>query len=216
YQPGFEDLSLTWGKGGAPAVYVQYEANLNNLLARPEAVAFIAMGGILRYVAELYEENLVYRFAQGPSLQVTQFDKGAAYLYLRGGEEEFYTTDQVSHSEVGILLGVLPGAHPGQLRTLWPTPELFESESPHMRGYLSEGAYAILENIRREIFVSHDPRWRTRAQWREYFRVGCKRIHEPAVVPSDKDFKDGEDLFRRSFPVSWLNMEIPDIILPEE
>ncbi|KAJ6465891.1 hypothetical protein C8R47DRAFT_1224206, partial [Mycena vitilis] len=136
YQPGYEDLTLVWGKGGAPGAYVQYEANLNNLLSRPQAVAFIGLGGVLRYVAELYEENLVFRFAQGPSLQVTQFDKGEAYLYTRDGEEDFYTTDRVSHGEVGILLGTLPGAHPGQERTLWPTPEVFESESPHMRGYL--------------------------------------------------------------------------------
>ncbi|KAJ6463804.1 hypothetical protein C8R47DRAFT_992408 [Mycena vitilis] len=216
YQPGYEDLTLVWGKGGAAGAYVQYEANLNNLLGRPQAVAFIGLGGVLRYVAELYEENLVFRFAQGPSLQVTQFDKGEAYLYTRDGEEDFYTTDGVSHSEIGILLGTLPGAHPGQERTLWPTPEVFENESPHMRGYLSEGAYAILENIRKEIFVRKAYRWRTRSQWKEYFRVGCKRVHEPDIIPSDNDFERGEDIFKRSFPINWLNMEISDIKLPEE
>ncbi|KAJ6457203.1 hypothetical protein C8R47DRAFT_995798, partial [Mycena vitilis] len=191
----------------------QYEANLNNLLGRPQAVAFIGLGGVLRYVAELYEENLVYRFAQGPSLQVTQFDKGEAYLYTRDGEEDFYTTDGVSHSEVGILLGTLPGAHPGQERTLWPSPEVFENESPHMRGYLLEGAYAILENLRKDIFVRKAYRWRTRSQWKEYFRVGCKRVHEPDIIPSDGDFGRGEDIFKCSFPINWLNMEIADMKL---
>jgi hypothetical protein len=216
YEPGFVDLPLIWGgPGGNAGQYVQYEGNLNNLLARPEAVAFVPMGGVPRYVAELYDETIVRRYVRGPSYQVSQFDKGAAFLYSRGGEEVFYTTDSVSNSEVNILLGTIPGAHPGNQTTLWPTPEVFESECEHMRGYLSEGALAILDYIRRDILEFHKYRWRTRSQWKEYFRVGCKKVYQAQIVPKSKDFKVGEELFARSYPVLWPDMEIADITLPE-
>ncbi|KAJ7793229.1 hypothetical protein B0H13DRAFT_1492518, partial [Mycena leptocephala] len=191
YAPGYVDLPLTWtGVGGGPAAYNQYEARMGPLLARPEAVAFIGHGGVVRFVAEVYEENLVYRFAQGPSLQVSQFDKGEAVLLHRNGEGTFYTTDRVSPSEIYLLLGHIAGANPSADRTLWPTPEVFECESPHMRGYLSLGCHAILDNLRRDIIEFKRYKWRTYSQWKEYFRVGSKRIHEPKVVPKKRDFDE--------------------------
>ncbi|KAJ6571913.1 hypothetical protein B0H19DRAFT_1255836 [Mycena capillaripes] len=216
YEPGFTDLQLSWGSGGPVACYVQYEANLHVLLARLEAVAFVCMGSVMRYVANLYNPDIVYRFAHGLSLQVSQFDKGVAHLYNRNGEEEFYTTDRVSPDEIGILLGIMPGNNPGAMRTLWPPPEVFESESLHMCGYLSEGAFAILENLRCNIFEKKKYKWRTKAHWHKYFRVGNRNEHTPAVVPKKKDFEAGEALFAASFPVQWLNMEIVDITLLEE
>jgi hypothetical protein len=69
YSPGYVDLPLVWsGPGGGPAVYAQYEGRVGPLLGRPEAVTFVPLGGVCRFVAEVYDPKIVYRYAQGPSV----------------------------------------------------------------------------------------------------------------------------------------------------
>jgi hypothetical protein len=217
YTPGYVDLPLIWsGPGGGPAVYGQYEGRVGSLLRRPEAIAFVPMGGVCRFVAEVYDERIVYRYAQGPSLQVSEFDEGEARRIDRYGNSVFYTTDRVSNSEIYLLLGHIAGANSGADRTLWPTPEVFECECPHMHGYLSEGSYLILANLRRDIIERKRYKWRTYSQWKEYFRVGAKGDHEPKSVPKTKDFEAGAEMIKRVFPINWLDMDIGEIVLPEE
>ncbi|KAJ7831278.1 hypothetical protein B0H13DRAFT_2371501 [Mycena leptocephala] len=195
YAPGYVDLPLVWtGPGGGPAVY----------------------GGVCRFVAEVYDERIVYRYAQGPSLQVSEFDAGESRRINGPSGNIFYTTDRISNSEIYLLLGHIAGMSSSADRTLWPTPEVFECESPHMRGYLSEGSYRILANLRRDIVEQKRYKWCTYSQWKEYFRVGAKGDHEPKSVPSAKDFEAGVEMIRCAFPINWLNMEIGDIVLPEE
>jgi hypothetical protein len=217
YAPGYVDLPLVWtGPRGGPAVYGQYEGRVGSLLQRPESVAFVPLGGVCRFVAEVYDERIVYRYAQGPSLQVSEFDEGDAKRIDRYHGSIFYTADRVSNSEIYLLLGHIAGASSNADRTLWPTPEVFECESPHMRGYLSEGSYLILSNLRRDIIERKRYKWRTYSQWKEYFRVGAKRDHEPKSIPEAKDFEAGAEIIRRAFPINWLDMDIGEIILPKE
>ncbi|KAJ7813628.1 hypothetical protein B0H13DRAFT_2382333 [Mycena leptocephala] len=217
YAPGYVDQPLVWtGPGGGPAVYGQYEGRVGSLLKRPEAIAFVPIGGVCRFVSEVYDEDIVYRYARGPSLQVSEFDEGEARRIDRLGGSAFYTADRVSNSEIYLLLGHIAGESSSADRTLWPTPEVFECESPHMRGYLSEGAHAILSNLRRDIIEKKRYKWRTYSQWKEYFRVGSKRIHEPKSIPRKADFEAGAEMIKRAFPINWLEMEIGNIILPEE
>ncbi|KAJ7811861.1 hypothetical protein B0H13DRAFT_1541333, partial [Mycena leptocephala] len=217
YAPGYVDQPLIWtGPGGGPAVYGQYEGRVGPLLQRPEAIAFVPMGGVCRFVAEVYDEDIVYRYARGPSLQVSEFDEGEGRQIDRFDGSAFYTTDRVSNSEIFLLLGHIAGANSGADRTLWPTPEVFECKSPHMRGYLSDGAYAILENLCRDIIEKKRYKWRTYSQWKEYFRVGSKRDHEPKSIPRKRDLEVGAEMIKRVFPINWLDMEIGDIVLPEE
>ncbi|KAJ7793329.1 hypothetical protein B0H13DRAFT_1675580 [Mycena leptocephala] len=217
YTPGYVDQPLVWtGAGGGPAVYGQYEGRVGSLLGRPEAVAFVPLGGVCCFIAEVYDENIVYRYARGPSLQVSEFDEGEARRIERLEGDVFYTSDRVSNSEIFLLLGHIAGSSSSADRTLWPTPEVFECESPHMRGYLSEGAYSILTNLRRDILDKKRYKWCTYSQWKEYFHVGSKRIHEPKAIPKKKDFEEGAELINRAFPINWLEMDIGDIVLPEE
>ncbi|KAJ7873401.1 hypothetical protein B0H13DRAFT_2349097 [Mycena leptocephala] len=217
YTPGYVDLPLVWsGPGGGPAVYGQYEGRVGSLLGRPEAIAFVPMGGVCRFVAEVYDEKIVYRYAQGPSLQVSEFDEGEARRIDRFNGSTFYITDRVSHSEIYLLLGHIAGSDSGGDRTLWPTPEVFECESSHMRGYLSEGSYLILANLRRDIIERKRYKWRTYSQWKEYFRVGSKGDHEPKSIPKTKDFEAGAEIIKRAFPINWLDLDIGEIVLPEE
>ncbi|KAK7050661.1 hypothetical protein R3P38DRAFT_3174140 [Favolaschia claudopus] len=226
YEPGFVDMPLRWdSRGGAAAVYLAYEGNLNALLERPEAVAFIALGGVYRYVAELYRPDLVRRFAKGPSQQVSYFDRGESHLYVRDEGECFYTRDHVTISECNILLGFVPqgGGQDGD-RTLWPPPEAFERFTYAMRGYLSKKAFDALEELRRAI-QGPLPRlvWRTRAGWRDYFRqgwIGINRREEEEAkgerIPEAKDFEAAKALFSETFPDCWADTDVADIVVPEE
>ncbi|KAJ6602594.1 hypothetical protein DFH09DRAFT_859520, partial [Mycena vulgaris] len=176
--------------------------HLNALLARPHAVAFIGMGGIMCLVAEYFNEDLVQHFAQGPSLQVTEYQRGRTFLVPNGADDEFFTTDQVSDSEVAMLMGAIPGSRPGKMSTLWPTQEVMESGSLHMRGYVSAGAYKIFWNLKEDMFRHKKYIWRTRAEWKSYC-TGEKGEYAPAVVPTKEDFTIGTQLLDRSFPIMW-------------
>ncbi|KAJ7884924.1 hypothetical protein B0H13DRAFT_1889761 [Mycena leptocephala] len=198
YTPGYVDLPLVWtGPGGGPAVYSQYEGRVGSLLKCPEAIAFVPIGGVCR-------------------LQVSEFDEGESRKINRFSNSTFYTTDRVSNSEIFLLLGHIAGSDSSGGRTLWPTPEVFECESPHMRGYLSEGSYLILSNLRRDIIDRKRYKWRTYSQWKEYFRVGSKGDHEPKSIPKTKDFVEGAEMIKRAFPINWLDLDIGEIVLPEE
>jgi hypothetical protein len=215
YTPGYVDPPMIWNAGSAEAQYEVYKVRLLSLLSRPHAVAFIPLGGVARYVAELYEGDLVGRFAEGPSIQVSKYQKGQMMLVERDGKEVAYTTDQVSHSEVSTLLGRIPGNQPSADSTLWPPQELLESDSAHMRGYISTGAYDLLKYLSHAILREERYVWRTRAEWKSFLHSGSKGKYAPLTVPSKSDFEEGKKLLKRSFPLSWLNAEVANIQLPE-
>ncbi|KAJ7811117.1 hypothetical protein B0H13DRAFT_1926920 [Mycena leptocephala] len=104
--------------------------------------------------------------------------------------------------------------HPSADTTLWPPPDVLESESAHFTGYLSQGAYTLLEDLRSKILDEHKYEWRTRAQWKTYLVKGSKGEHKPAYVPSKKDFAKGKGLFERSFSENWDKEDIADLEFP--
>ncbi|KAJ7846459.1 hypothetical protein B0H13DRAFT_2363010 [Mycena leptocephala] len=104
YDIGFVESYLQFGSGGATC-YGRYLAQILALLSCPHAIAFIAAGGILSFITQIYDKELVYRFLEGPSIQVTQFAKGKTCWVNNGEEDEVWSTDQVSEGEISILLG---------------------------------------------------------------------------------------------------------------
>ncbi|KAJ7693476.1 hypothetical protein B0H16DRAFT_1751490 [Mycena metata] len=215
YEPGYLDHPLIWKTNGSALVYGQYEAGLQDLLNRDNAVAFIGLGGSLCYIAEKYNLDLVQRFARGPSLQVTQFGKGQMSLFPQGGTETFFTRDRVSASEIGMLEGLIAGASPGSERTLWPSTAVIEAECPHWNGYLNAGLYAILENVGKDL-NKRIYCWHTFGQWREYFCTGCKGIHAAGPKSTDEDFFIGGSIFDHAFPVNWQTVNVRDLEIPEQ
>ncbi|KAJ7881651.1 hypothetical protein B0H13DRAFT_1629950 [Mycena leptocephala] len=215
FTPGYVDAPMARSANGPEAQYVLYEGGLYHLLARPEAIAFLYAGGVLKFVAEAYSKDLAHRLVKGPSAQVTEFQKGKTLRVMQAGESVFYTTDQISNSEISILLGHIPGEHPGTDTTLWPSPAIFEKYSTHMRGYVSSGVNDILERLRRSIIDDKCYIWRTRAEWREFMRVGAKGKFAPSKIPSSLDFTEGQRLLDRCLPISWQHAPVLDIELPE-
>ncbi|KAK6996415.1 hypothetical protein R3P38DRAFT_3222024 [Favolaschia claudopus] len=221
YQPGYVDEPLLWNKAGVMATYTDYLAKLSALLSRPESIAFVRMGGVLRYIAELYNREIVQTFANGPSLQVTHFDKGETKLF-DNDLSEFYTADSVSPSEISLLIGRIPGNDQESETTLWPPPEIFESSTWVVRGYLSARAFKLLESVRKEIFGAVPSLcWRNRGAWNQFFRAPrfnstrAKDRDFDGIVPSASNFEEGQRLFEKSYPVDWRDMNISDIVLPE-
>jgi hypothetical protein len=214
YAPGYVDPPITWNVAGGAMNFGLYQGSLYHLLALPHAIAFVPKGGVCRFVAEVFDKNIVHRYAQGPSVQVTQYNRGHSIVLPRGRDGSLYVTDQVSEREVSILLGHVPGKHPSADTTLWPPPDVLESESAHFTGYLSQGAYALLEDLRSKILEEHKYEWRTRAQWKTYLVKGSKGEHKPTSVPSKKDFAKGKSLFERSFSENWDKEDIADLEFP--
>ncbi|KAJ7147067.1 hypothetical protein C8R43DRAFT_1129853 [Mycena crocata] len=214
YAPGYVDTLLTYGHGGE-ALYRQYVVQMNALVRRPHAVAFIGLGGIMAFVATKFDPDLPRRFARGPSIQVTEFLKGDTILCVDGDDECHYTADQVSSSEEAMLLGLIPSG-PMTDATLWPSREVLESESAHFSGYTSAGCLAMFENLWKDLTKEKKFIWRTRAGWKEYFKRGNKGTYAPQVIPKAKDFAKGEKLFQRSFPINWELAKVAALKFPEE
>ncbi|KAJ7829844.1 hypothetical protein B0H13DRAFT_1544397, partial [Mycena leptocephala] len=131
YAPGYVDPPIMWGNEGPAANYDVYLVSLFRLLKLPHAIAFVGLGGILRFIAEVYDKDIVYRWVRGPSAQVTEFNRGHSIILPHGRDGTIYTTDQVSNRDIATLLGHVPGKHPSADTTLWPPPEVLESESGH-------------------------------------------------------------------------------------
>jgi hypothetical protein len=216
YAPGYVDPPIAWGSEGPAANYGVYVVSLFHLLKLPHAIAFVGLGGILRYIAEVYDQTIVHRWVRGPSVQVTEYNRGHSIVLPHGREGTLYTTDQVSNRDIAMLLGHIPGKHPSMDATLWPPPELLESESGHVKGYISEGAFALFENLRKGIINEHKYEWRTRAGWKAYLKRGSKGTHTPLHVPNAKDFAVGRKIFECSFPEDWAYADVATIELPEK
>ncbi|KAJ7176695.1 hypothetical protein C8R46DRAFT_1029989 [Mycena filopes] len=212
YAPGYVDTCIAYGKGGAEA-YARYLRIVADVLCRPNAIGFIFAGGILSFIAQLYDPDLFARLRQGPSAAVTEYNRGVVVL-ASPESKEFLIGDGVSPNEESLLVGHAATGDPSTESWLWPHPDLLEKESRHARGVWSEGLYQMFENLRDEI-QSGGREWRTRKEWVSYFRGGNKGKFAPKHVPSKADFAVGTGIIRRSFPVDWNYRPIRKIVLPE-
>jgi hypothetical protein len=215
YNLGYVDQVMTWAGSSDAAQFGVYMGSIYQLLQKPNAIAFVAKGGICKFVAELFAPDLVYRFVRGPSEQVSEFGKGKTTRLMIDGESTLCISDQVSDVEVAILLGHVKGKNADQERSLWPSQALLEQHSLHVRGYLSASAYTVLEYLSNRILVEKVYDWKTKAEWKAYLRGGSKGEHTPAVVPSKGDFEKGWHILDNSFPVDWQHAAVSKIVLPE-
>ncbi|KAJ6525791.1 hypothetical protein DFH09DRAFT_860026, partial [Mycena vulgaris] len=130
-EPGFSELSLTWN--GGPNTRTAYMNLAGNVVRKPWAGAFLALGGIINRIALWIDIDLPHRYAQGPSTRVTEYYRG---FMLKGvvqsgdemGEEEVLARDQVSNDEINVLLGYINKGHPNSDVYLFPPQWLLEKE----------------------------------------------------------------------------------------
>jgi hypothetical protein len=213
YAYGYGDQLMQWS-GGGEEQYRLYQGSLH-ILGRPNAVAFLGMGGLCKFVAEVYAPDLADRFARGPSHQVAEFVAGKQRWISVDGEAAAHSTDQVSPREVSILLGQVSGKRESDAVSLWPPLALLEKHCPHVRGYLSIGAYDFLESLRRKIVDEKKYEWKSNAEWKRVLRGSAKGKFVPAVVPTQANFDEMDDVLARSFPVDWGEVSLGKLGLPE-
>ncbi|KAJ7300366.1 hypothetical protein DFH08DRAFT_152127 [Mycena albidolilacea] len=127
------------------------------------------------------------------------------------------STTKSQTSRVAILLGHVKGKNSDQERSLWPSQALLEQHSLHVRGYLSAGAYTLLEYLGNRILVEKIYNWRTKAEWKAYLRSGNKGPHAPSTVPSKSNFDEleGWRILDSSFPANCQHAPVSKIVLPE-
>ncbi|KAJ7604408.1 hypothetical protein DFH06DRAFT_1349436 [Mycena polygramma] len=214
YTPGYVDQCIPYTIGGV-AAYGKYLATIGNLLNRPHATAFLYAGGILSFIATFYNPDLIRRLMGGPSMQVTQFNRGDTVLLKDDEGDVFLVSDCVSPSEVSMLLGHVPTGNSSTETSLWPHPSLLEKESTHVHGIWTKSYYAMLENLKGDLAEGHY-RWCTHREWKAYFHGGNRGTHAPEHVASAADFMEGADLLRRSFPADWNLCPTLSITMPEK
>jgi hypothetical protein len=216
YDMGYVDQVMTWAGTSEAAQFGVYMGSIFQLLQKPNTIAFIAKGGICKFVAELFAPDLAYRFVRGLSEQVSEFGKGKTLRVMIDGQSTLCISDQVSDVEVAILLGHIKGKNADQERSLWPSQALLEQHSLHVRGYTSSGTHSVFEYLRRRIMVQKIYDWKTKAEWKAYLRSGSKGEHAPSVVPDKADFEKGWRILDNSFPVDWQHAAVSKITLPEQ
>jgi hypothetical protein len=172
-------------------------------------------GGILSFIAQIYDKELVYRFLEGPSVQVTQFAKGKTCWVNDGEGDEVWSTDQVSEGEISVLLGHVVTGNPATDTFLWPHPSWLEKESDHFHGVWTAGAYQFMQNLKRHIIDEKDYVWRTRKEWTRFIRTGNRGQYAAVQIPTMADFSDRLALIESAFPLEWEKKLLVDIPMPE-
>ncbi|KAJ6482217.1 hypothetical protein C8R47DRAFT_981978 [Mycena vitilis] len=214
YDVGFSERFMTWDMGGEMQ-YVKWLTSAKEIVERPNAVAFISEGGILSSIAQIIDPSLIHRFVQGPSVQVSEYARGEVFKQSgQLGGPVFFVADHVSEGEKLLLLGYIREGGPEKDRTLFPTPSVFEESSLHYRGMIGEGANAIIANLLKDL-DNKIFKWRTARDWKKYLRRNNFGERAPAHVPSSKDFDEVGRKMNRGFPISWQQLPIRDIQIPE-
>ncbi|KAJ7140424.1 hypothetical protein C8R46DRAFT_921270 [Mycena filopes] len=210
YSVGFTETPLPHGQGGT-LLYGQYINQVSALLQRPHAIAFVQAGGILSFLAQMYDTYLIHRYMEGPSFQVREFAKGRT-LWVDG---ELFTTDQVSEGEISILIGKVSTGKALKDTFLYPHPSWLEAESEHFHGAWTEGAWKFLQNLYKKHTVKKDYEWLTEREWRKRISNANKGAFRPSYVPTDDDFVEGLAVTSRAFPSEWNKKPLLSIQIPE-
>ncbi|KAJ6447982.1 hypothetical protein C8R45DRAFT_850570 [Mycena sanguinolenta] len=216
YEPGYTERFLRRTDSIA-ARYDMWMVTVMELLQRPNAVAFIAEGGIVAEIARRMELRIMSLFKNGPSSQVADFSRGEKILdhsVEYPGGSEFVTTDSASASELLLIIGHLPGGDDDQDRTLFPSQATLESGSHHFRGVLGVGALKIIDKLMEQATTS--PQWNTVSQWKKFLRSNNSGVYAPAHIPTEDDYKEAKEILAHSFPINWHGARLSDIHVPED
>ena len=210
YETGFQEEHLKDINGGA-AFRDQYMGKLADILRRPHARALISMGGPTAWIAKRYGgSEIVQRFMNGPSMQVTVHHRGAVASSPLCEDPIFY--DQVSAQEENLVHGFVPAENPEHHRWLFPTTDIMEDFCYHWHGEWTQGCDLIFHNIAKAL-ERGTAKPLTCKGWKAYLHSANHGDRRPEIVLTQAHFSRVEVLLG-DFPDPWHGQRIADIHLP--
>ena len=213
YNVGFQEPPLSPAKNAA-TYCASYLAQMNDVLRRPHARAFIAEGGQLSWIARRWTGlRLVEEFMSRPSIQTTVHNRG---FYDSASEDASYLThDVVSEQEKDLLLGYCPGLNDCSGRWLFPPADIFNGNFKLWTGEWN----AALDHIYRRLaddIARGKAKLRTREKWKCWIRNNDRGQRRPDYLPSTTDFQSVmEGISLAGLKPTWHKEPLDDIMFPE-
>ena len=210
YEAGFQEEHLKDINSGV-AFRDQYMGKLADILRRPHARALISMGGPTAWIAKRYGgPDIVQRFMNGPSAQVTVHHRGAVASSPFCDNPIFY--DQISAQEENLVHGFVPAENPEHHRWLFPTMEIMEDFCNHWYGEWTQGCDLIFHNIAGAL-ERGTAKPLTRKGWKAYLHSANHGDRRPETILTQAHFTRVENVLR-AFPDAWHGQRIADIHIP--
>jgi hypothetical protein len=214
YKSGFSEPQLSYS---SPSAFINaYLGKVADVLRRPHARAFIGLGGPFSWLAQCWAgDELVARFMEGPSIQVTRHFSGQS----DSGEDRCLGIhwDCVSDQEIEFLFGYIPADKWNPERWLYPPVSILEDECNHWSGEWNVGMEEIFRHITSQ--VTRNPPMaapKSRRGWIEFLRSYNRGRKAPKFIPTERHFLDAKGgLQAAGLPVNWNRQKINSIIVPE-
>lgn len=214
YKPGFSEPALSYA---LPSAFVNaYIGKMADILRRPHARAFIGLGGPFSWLAQRWGgDELVKRFMEGPSIQVTRHFSGQS----DSTEDQSLGIhwDRVSDQEIEFLFGYVPADKWNPERWLYPPTSILEDECHHWSGEWNVGMEEIFRHITSQ--VSRNPPTatpKTCRGWIEFLRSYNRGRKAPKFIPTERHFLDAKGGIQAAgLPANWNRQRINSILIPE-
>ncbi|KAJ7151749.1 hypothetical protein C8R46DRAFT_913696 [Mycena filopes] len=212
YDTNADEPPLEWNGGGL-AFARTWEKRVFGILSKGKARCLIGAGGSLGYLARrLFPRTLIAGFMSGPSSQVTVHHRG----WSDSGDSVSLglLCDEMSASELGILLGFFKGSQPDTNSWILPPTDILWELSHYYSGELNDGWTDSLDIIMDEVSAG-EPVQRTRGGFRDHFRKGQRGLRKPTLDRLLKpDFKEEEKLLKDTFSDNWSKAQVRGIRIP--
>ncbi|KII82830.1 hypothetical protein PLICRDRAFT_120217 [Plicaturopsis crispa FD-325 SS-3] len=210
YEPDYKDERMS-SAGTGRDIVMRYRNLILGLLARPHARGFIFQGGINARIAWQFGGPALIRLAlQGPSIQITRFNRGFTRLTSQTCSE------MIAKYEEDVLLGRFPAEGREDRRSersLWPPPKYF-NRLLHWRGEWNSACEEFFQTILQEL-LDDSPRLRSQGDWDQYIRTYNRR-HPPATEPlSNAEWDTLSHDFTTFFQSSWNGTPVRNLEIPE-
>jgi hypothetical protein len=214
YKPGFIETPFSYT---SPSAFLNaYMGKMADILRRPHARAFIGLGGPFSWLAQRWGgEELVARFMEGPSIQVTRHFSGQT----DSGEDQCLGIhwDRVSDQEVEFLFGYIPADKWNPERWLYPPVSILEESCDHWSGEWNIGMEEIFRHVTSQ--VTRNPPTaapKSRRGWMDFLRSYNRGRKAPAFVATERHFLDAKRGIQvAGLPANWNRQKISSLVIPE-
>lgn len=212
YEPDYRDERMS-PEGTGRDIVLRYRNLVNGVLSRHHARKLLYKGSLIARIAwQFGGPELVARALQGPSIQVTRFNRGYTRLATDTCDE------MIAKYEEDILLGRFATPATGEKRaerSLWPAPHQFEKIN-QWDGEWNPMCEAFFDSIFQEI-RDENPRPRTPGEWEQYIRTNNRRNPPtPGIELNNAEWGALSDSFVERYLRPWDGTPLRALAVPED